>query len=164
MVWRARTVDLDEASLRRSAVPGRPHLVGCLHVLWFFGCQLLVDGGAVNGAAVSILSVALITIDAGTSSIQSGTDAGHVTLGATRRTFNRACSHGVDHTCARDKLRKAPGSMVRSQQSHCYALRADVEVLPEMFDGWATGAFVSAYPWARVGCVVAGMCLTVLKR
>ena len=35
---------------------------------------------------------------------------------------------------------------VEANNHHGYALREDIPVLPDMFEGWASGAFVSAYP------------------
>jgi hypothetical protein len=45
---------------------------------------------------------------------------------------------------------------MEANNHHGYVLRADVPVLPEMFEGWASAAFVSAYPAGPEGGIRRG--------
>ena len=121
-------------------------------LLWLLGCQLMMDGGSADEGSPSadVPVVALLTIDTWRRDHFGPTHTPHLwALAEQGERFVRAYSPMGLTTPAHATMLtgKAPWEHgVEANNHHGYALRSDVVVLPEMFDGWATGAFVSAYP------------------
>ncbi len=121
-------------------------------LLWFFGCSLLFDSASQEPVDVHDRSevVALITIDTWRADFLTEEHTPNIW---------RLAEQGERYTQAYSPMgltTPAHASMLtglepwehgaQANNHHGYELRADVAVLPEQFEGWATGAFVSAYP------------------
>ncbi len=122
--------------------------------MWFLliGCQFLGDvppstvEEGVSGPPV----VALITIDTWRLDHFTAESTPNIwSLAEQGERFSQAYSPMGLTTPAHATMLTGEPPWVHGMEAnnhHGYALRPDLPVLPEMFSGWASGAFVSAYP------------------
>ncbi len=126
-------------------------------ILWFFACQLSPDSHLRDGlnAPIPPPVVALITIDTWRADHLSGAFSPNIwALAAEGERYTRAYSPmgltSPAHASMLTGLYPWEHGM-EANNHHGYRLRDDVEVLPEQYPGWATAAFVSAYPAGPAG-------------
>ena len=121
-------------------------------LLWFLGCQLVSapptesEVPEVDGPPV----VALVTVDTWRADFLTAEHAPNIWRLADRgeRYLNAISPMGLT-TPAHATMLTGLDPWTHGAQAnnhHGYALKPDVPVLPESFEGWAKGAFVSAYP------------------
>lgn len=131
-------------------------------ILWFLACGLspapdLLDEGEV---AVSAPVVALITIDTWRADHLSAELTPTIwALAEEGERYDKAYSPMGLTTPAHATMLTGlyPWEHgVEANNHHGYALRGDVEVLPDQFSGWSSGAFVSAYPAGPDGALARG--------
>ena len=131
-------------------------------ILWFLACGLssapdLLDEGEV---AVSAPVVALITIDTWRADHLSAELTPTIwALAEEGERYDKAYSPMGLTTPAHATMLTGlyPWEHgVEANNHHGYALRGDVEVLPDQFSGWSSGAFVSAYPAGPEGALARG--------
>ena len=121
-------------------------------LLWFLGCQLM-SGSSVESEGLRADRppvVALVTIDTWRADFLTEEHTPNLwQLSEEGERYENAFSPMGLTTPAHATMLTGLDPWAHGAQAnnhHGYALKPDVPVLPDAFEGWATAAFVSAYP------------------
>lgn len=126
-------------------------------ILWLIACQFSSEPPAEVVGAVGVTHpvVALITIDTWRSDHLSEAHTPAIwSLAQEGERYTQAFSPMGLTTPAHATMLTGMSPWehgLEGNNHHGYALKDDVSLLPERFEGWASGAFVSAYPAGPAG-------------